>query len=114
MKVKIRDKENIRESVPIEIEISDSTGEPRVYVENLGSVGVKLLKGKYMAQFWVMEKGLYRVVIRDKKDIWNENVFVKEQSYLSFIQEFTFFLAVFSLFSLGVVLWMKRLKKIKN
>ena len=111
MNVKILDREDIRESVPIEIEIQNTQGRPTVYVQNLGSVDVQQLHNKYLAQFWVMEKGNYQITIKDQRDIWNEALVVKEQSYLTFRQEFSFFLILLVLFTAGIILWMKKLKR---
>ena len=117
MNVEILDRENIRESVPVEIEISHAQGVPLVYIEGLGRVKLRAFKNrdkneeKYMAQFWVMEKGLYQVTVRDKKEVWSDQILIKKQEYLSFAQEFNFFMILLLISSLGVVFWMKKIKQ---
>lgn len=111
MNVKILDKENIRESVPIEIEIENTNGIPHIYVENLGEVKAHLFDKKYMAKFWAMKKGDYQIIIKDKDNTWSGNILVNEQKYLTFGQEFGLFVSIFFIVSLGVFIWMKKLKR---
>lgn len=111
MQVKILGEKEVRESIPIEIEISHSQGIPQIHVEGLGQVKGRPYGEKYMARFWAMKEGTYKVIVRDKTNVWKESIVVREQKYLSFGQEFTFFFILLFLFSLGVVWWMVKLKK---
>ena len=112
MKVRLLNPDGIRESVPVELEIRAAKGIPQVHVEGLGDVEVKGKGEHYTAQFWTMEKGHYAIRVQDQSRVWRETLVVREQSYLGFAQEFGFFLVCMVIASLGVVLWVRKLKKI--
>ena len=114
MQITIRNESDIRESIPIEIGITDAKGKPKVFVQGLGSVEASPSPQGYLAKFWTMEKGTYTVTIKDEIDTWSKDLIVKEQTYISFQHEFGFFLVIFTIVSLGVYKWMKNLKRTKN
>ena len=113
MKVTLFNEHHIRESVPIELAIAGAKGEPRVSVHGLGDVDVKLRGDKYIARFWTMEQGHYEIKVQDLEQTWQKVLIVKEQEYLGFAQEFSFFLVCLTLSALGVALWIKKLKGTK-
>lgn len=114
MKVKILNKDDIRENVPIEIDIEGAKGKPQIFVKKLGKVDALAQKNGYKATFWTTKKGTYKITIKDQVHTITKNIIVEEQSYITFKQEFGFFLLIFSFVSIGLIIWMKRLKKIKN
>lgn len=114
MKVKIFPKDDIREGVPIELEIESSHGAPKVYVENLGEVDVVPSENGYRASFWTMEKGDYALVVKDQRETQSQILRVHEQSYLTFNQEFGLFLPLLLFFLLGVIIWIKKFRVIKK
>ncbi len=112
MRVNIPDKEGIREGVPVEIKIEGATGTPHIQIDKLGTLEARRQSdGHYYTQFWAMQKGQYQITVKDEKHTWTELLKVERQSYLSFGQEFGAFLVLFVCFSLGVVIWMKKLNK---
>jgi hypothetical protein len=112
MNVEILNRDDIRESVPIELIINGVAEKPKIIVSNLGAVTpVEYLEG-YKATFWSMAEGSYKIDIVAGSSSWSEIIEVQEQSYINFKQEFGLFSLLFVLVSLGVVKWIKHLKKV--
>ena len=112
MRVKILNKDGIRENVPIYLEIFGSKKKPKVYVKNLGQVESKKVRDGHLAEFWASEKGKYQIIVDDGHSTWNGHVVVEEQRYLNFRSEFTFFSGFLLMALLGVFLWMRKKPKI--
>lgn len=112
MRIKILNKDDIRETVPIHVEIYDAKSKPKVTVEGLGTVDIKKIENGYLAEFWTAQKGEYKIAVTDSDSRWSGDVIVKEQSYLSFQSEFLFFLISLMICLLGIFVWMKKREKV--
>ena len=110
MKVKILDKNNIREGIPVELKISEVQSRPKVEVVGLGKVDVIKRNGDFIATFWSMEEGLYRINVTSKNSSWSEEILINKQDYLDFKSEFSFFSLSLFLGLLGVFVWMRKKK----
>ena len=110
MLVEILNKEEIRESIPIEISIKNSVGTPKVYVEGLGKMIPQKVKEGYLVSFWSLKEGQYTIQIKDQKHFWSEQIAIKKQGYLEFKYEFGLFLALLCLTFFTMAILAKRKK----
>jgi len=110
MQVEISPKNDIRTTVPVTLNIK-ALVKPKVNVLGLGTVDVVKIKDIYSAVFWAQKPGLYEVVVTGKSETFKKTLKISEQHYMSFKYEFGFFMLLFILFSTGLVLWMRKIKK---
>ena len=112
MKVEINPKEGLRATVPIDLKIKDTDNMPKVYVKGLGEVDVLKMDDGYQAVFWSSSPGTYEVVVEGKNKAFTKVLEIGEQKYLTFGQEFGFFTVLFILFSMGLILWIRKIKRL--
>ena len=112
MKVDMYPSKNILTNMPVMLKIYGEKNPPSVEVEGLGKVPVNKEKDKFVGEFWSQKEGKYQVIVRGESSVWRSLVSIEKQEYVTFNQHMAILggLLVFS--AIGLVLWMKRLKKI--
>lgn len=111
MIVEISPTESIRTTVPVTVTITNAKQAPKVFVKGLGTVDVVKGKDFYQANFWAGKAGRYEVVVKGKSESYRKVLNIGEQQFMTFKYEFGFFILLFILFSTGLILWMKKLRK---
>ena len=111
MKIQFVNDGEIRTTVPIVLVIYESSSLPQFTVDKLGKIPVYPFKDGFRAEFFVETPGVYSLKLISGKEVWNKEILVKEQKYLSFRKEFGFFSILFVLMMCGVVLWVRKIKK---
>lgn len=112
MKVEMTPQKNILTYMPIMLKISGESNPPSVEVEGLGKVPVSKEKDKYISEFWSQKEGKYQIIIRGENSTWRSLVFIEKQGYVTFNQHMVIFGGILIFSAIGLILWMKRLKKI--
>jgi hypothetical protein len=112
MKVDMFPSKNLLTNMPIMLKISGEKNAPSVEVEGLGKVPVSKEKDLFVGEFWSQKEGKYQVVVRGENSIWRSLVSIEKQEYITFNQEMAIFGGLLVCSAIGLVLWMKRLKKI--
>jgi len=103
--------DGIRTTVPVTVTITDAKIAPKVFVKGLGSVDVVKGKDFYQANFWAGKAGRYEVIVKGKSESFRKILNIEQQQFMTFKYEFGFFILLFILFSTGLILWMKKLRK---
>ena len=112
MKVDMIPQENLKTNMPIMLKISGEVKSPSVEVKGLGQVPVRKEKEQFVSEFWSQDKGKYQIIVRGENAIWKSMVTIEKQEYITFNQEMTIFGLLIICSAVGLVLWMRRLKKI--
>jgi len=103
-----------RTSLPITLTIKKTSKKPSVEVLELGNISVKKYGNNYQAQFWAQTPGQYNLIVKESKNTFEKIINIKEQTYITFKNEFGFFLILFLITSLGMIKWIKKILKTKN
>ncbi len=111
MKVAVVTDGELRTTIPVILKIEEIQDRPKVYVKELGTVPVKKMGSYFHAEFFVQDPGHYEVVVQSLSGKWNQNLYIKEQQWISFRDQFGFSLILFIIGVLGVFLWVKKIKK---
>lgn len=112
MKVDVSPQKNILTNMPITLRISEVTNPPSVLVEGLGKVPVTKEKNQFVSEFWSQKEGKYQVIVKGDNTTWRSQVNIEKQEYITFNQEMAIFGGLLVCAAIGLILWMKRLKKI--
>lgn len=104
--------EDLTTSLPMEIEVSDYAGTPRVNISGLGEMQLKSSGPQKMkTQFYFVLPGSYRIEVRDAQTVAVKEISVREHTYLDFVNEFGAFFVLFLIVMGGIVLWTRRIMK---
>ena len=112
MKVSIHPQNNYRTLIPIKVSIMESEGKPQIEVSEFGELKVKGSKGLYFADFYTQKKGNYTITVTSHKEVWQKDILVTEQTFLSFKQEFGWFFTGFIILMMVGGVWLyKHMKR---
>jgi hypothetical protein len=98
--------------MPITLRISGEEKAPKVEVKELGIVNLRKEGFEYVGEFWSQKPGKYQISVHGDNIIWRSVINIENQEYLSFNQEMTVFCGLLLACAIGLVIWMKRIKKI--
>ncbi len=112
MRVEVNPFENVRTNMPITVKISDETTLPSLEVTDLGMVPVRKDGKDFVGEFWSQKEGKYQIVVRGKDSIWRSSIKIDNQKFITFNQEMTVFSILILVAAIGLILWMKKIKKI--
>lgn len=111
MKVEMTPQKNILTYMPVMLKITGETNPPTVEVEGLGKVPVSKENGKFVSEFWSQKEGKYQIIIRGENTTWRSQVNIEPQGYVSFNQHMVILGGMLIFSAMGLVLWIKKLKK---
>ena len=112
MKVDMFPQKDILTNMPIMLRISEVANPPSVEVEGLGKVPVTKEKDQFVGEFWSQKEGKYQVIVRGDNTVWRSSVNIEKQEYITFNQEMAIFGSLLVCCAIGLIIWMKKLKKI--
>ncbi len=99
-------------SLPMSVTLENYSGKPTVTLSSIGELQlVKVKDGTLRADFYVLMPGNYIIEMKDANSQFSHQFAVKQYSYLSFTNEFGFFLIIFIFFMGGIILWTKKIMK---
>jgi len=112
MKVDLSPQGEIRAGMPITLKISEVSNPPLVEVKELGQVALRKMGNLFVGEFWSQKEGKYQISVRGDKVTWSSTINIEKQEYITFNQEMTIFGTLLLFGALGLILWMKKIKKI--
>lgn len=101
--------EKLTTTLPMSLEIYEWKEQPHVYLEGVGELVLKGDGGKLKTDFYFIAPGRYQLTVQDGLVIEQRVLDIEEHQYLSFTNEFGFFLLLFLFVMGGIVLWTKKI-----
>ncbi|MFI5391541.1 MAG: hypothetical protein ACHQYQ_09280 [Bacteriovoracales bacterium] len=111
MKVDLSPQGEIRTNMTITLKISEVSNPPLVEVKDLGQVVLRKVGNVFVGDFWSQKEGKYQVFIRGDNGTWSKTINIEKQEYITFNQEMSVFGGLLLFGALGLILWMKKIKK---
>ncbi|HLT22653.1 MAG TPA: hypothetical protein VKZ84_04390 [Bacteriovoracaceae bacterium] len=111
MNYEISPKSNLRTIVPITIEVEGNN--PRVDVEGIGRIDLQGT-GRKTAQIYFSLPGEYKITFTDGELVKEEVIYVDQQVFLSFKNEFGVFFILFLLVMGGIIIWTRKIMQNKT
>lgn len=105
----------ITTSLPLNVEVSDWQGTPKLFLEGVGELQLKNTRpGVLRSDFYVYLPGTYKITLKDLNHTYEYSFHVKEHHYLDFTEEFGAFFMLFLFVMGGIILWTRKIMKSKR